>query len=154
FSPDGKYLLSKDKKNNVILWDAIEGIELYAFEEITSTTFNWSSNKIALQKKDRLNIFDIATKNIVTSVSVPPNAQAIEFNPQNNLIAFASETSNNNLEVYLWNMDTQSIPQKLPLSIEPGTIQEIKFDETGRTLAVATSRGISTWDFVQKKGRS
>lgn len=132
FSPDGQFIASADKRNELKIWD-ISGKKIAEFPEhsakITGISFNYDNQLVASISEDgNLKVWDIEGEKEVQNLPIPEQVTGVSFSPNKNIIAFASGQKIERLNI----LNGKFLPQ---LKGHENKIANIAFSQDGKMLA-------------------
>jgi len=146
FSPDGKFLATRDSNNHVCLFDLANGKRIRLFEGhegvITSIRFVPGEAKVASAATDGVWLWDHTSDDAVAKFPLEDiSFCAAAFSPSGKVLA----TSGKQDAVFLW--DVAGVTQTRAMAGHTGHVTTLAFSSDGKTIASGASDGtIRLWD--------
>ena len=149
FSPDLRYLASREQSPEIHVWDLSSGKRIASLED-SNPLFAFSPDGRTLASGgsgiEQVRLWDLPTAKGRARLTHPHGIESLAFSPDGRYLATGAGGKG---VIRIWEIKPDEEP--LPLAgIEDGT--PLAFPNGGRTLAVRTGDNLCYWDLVEPQG--
>ena len=140
FSPDGSTLFARGR-----LWDVATGRNTTILKNVYFGVFSPDGMTLALATAGRLNLWDVETEQVITSVQEQMNVRFVAFSPDGFTLASASTEGT----IKLWNVST--LESIATLEGHTGSVTSVAYSPDGSTLASGSwDNTVKLWDIATR----